>query len=129
VTLYLSIEQVEELHRIQIQTYGGGSGCRDSGGLEADIVRPVMTFGGEGSVPDVAAKAAALVHSLVANHPFVDGNKCVGAHAAFLFLELNDHVVTATPLELEDITMELASGTVDIEALTVWFRQRISACE
>jgi death-on-curing protein len=41
-----------------------------------------MTFGGEDLYPEPADKAAALMHSLVMNHPFVDGNKRVGAHCA-----------------------------------------------
>ncbi len=126
---YLSVEQVEELHRIQIELYGGSAGCRDSGGLEAAVARPAMTFGGEDLYPDVAAKAAALMHSLVANHPFVDGNKRVGAHAALVFLEMNDWIANITPAELEDVTMEVARGNIDIEPLTIWFRQRIHARE
>jgi len=129
VILYLSIEQIEELRKIQIETYGGSSGCRDSGGLEAAVARPMMTFGGEDLYPDVAPKAAALMHSLVANHPFVDGNKRVGAHASLVFIELNEWSTTMTPQELEDMTMDVARGNVDIEPLTIWFRQRISARE
>ena len=52
------------------------------GELEAAIARPSMTFGGEDSIADLAAKAAALLHSLVLNHPFLDGNKRAGAAAA-----------------------------------------------
>ena len=69
------------------------------------------------------------MHSLVANHPFVDGNKRVGAHAALVFIELNDWAANITPDELEDITMELARGNIDNEPLTIWFRQRIAARE
>ena len=127
--LYLSIEQVEELHRIQIEYYGGGAGCRDSGALDAAVARPAMTFGGEDLYADVAAKAAALMHSLVASHPFVDGNKRAGAHAAPVFIELNDWITNITPQELEDVTMEVARGNIDIEPLTIWFRQRIVARE
>ena len=124
--LYLSIEQIEALHRIQIETYSGSDGCRDSGGLEAAAVRPMTTFGGEDLYPDIAAKAAALMHSLVANHPFVDGNKRFGVHAALVFIELNSYAIALTPQELEDVTMELARGNIDVETLTIWFRQRIS---
>ena len=46
-----------------------------------------MTFGGEDLYTDAQAKAAALMHSLVMNHPFVDGNKRVGGRAAVFFLE------------------------------------------
>ncbi len=127
--LCLSIEQIEELHRVQIEYYGGSAGCRDSRALDAAIARPAMTFGGEDLYADVAAKAAALMHALVANHPFVDGNKRVGAHAALVFIELNDWTANITPKELEDVTMEVARGNIDIEPLTIWFRQRIAARE
>jgi death-on-curing family protein len=66
------------------------------------------------------------MRSLVANHPFVDRNNRVRAHAALVFIELNNYAVTMTPQEMEDVTMELAHGNIDIEALTIWFRQRIS---
>ena len=59
-------------------------------GREAALARPQATFGGEDLYPDVEAKAAALMHSLVMNHPFVDGNKRAGAAAAELFLNVND---------------------------------------
>ena len=86
MTVYLSLEQVLGLHRIQLQRFGGAAGLRDRGLLESALARPQMTFGGEDLYPDIPAKAAALLHSLVANHPFVDGNKRVGAHAGILLL-------------------------------------------
>jgi death-on-curing protein len=129
VIFYLSTAQVDALHAIQINAYGGSAGMRGSGGLEAAVARPAMTFAGEDLYPDVAAKAAALMHPLVANHPYVDGNKRVGTHAALVFVESNDWSANITPAELEDITMEVARGNVDIEPLTIWFRQRIATRE
>lgn len=82
-----------------------------------------MTFGGEDLYASVPDKAAALMHSLVSNHPFVDGNKRVGAHAALIFLAVNRWDLSATPADFEAITMATAQG-LDIESLTVWFRQR-----
>ena len=121
---YLSLKQVGELHRIQLECYGGGSGLRDPNGLEAAVARPAMTFAGEDLYREIPEKAAALMHSLVSNHPFVDGNKRVGAHAALVFLVVNEWELAASPKELEDITMALAQG-LDVESLTVWFRQRV----
>ena len=63
--------------------------CAIVGRSKAALARPQTTFGGEDLYPDLAAKAAALLHSLVLNHAFVDGNKRVGAHAAVLFLLAN----------------------------------------
>jgi death on curing protein len=126
LTVYLSVEQIHELHAIQIEHYGGSSGCRDRGVVESAAARPAMTFGGEDLYPDIASKAAALLHSLVMNHGFVDGNKRVGSHAAMLFLALNGSQTTITPKQLEEITLTVARGELEADALAIWFRQRIS---
>ena len=124
MTAYLSVEQVKDLHRSQLARYGGLGGLRDGGALESAIARPRMTFGGEDLYQDVAAKAAALLHSLVLNHPFVDGNKRVGAHAAVLFLLANGTELTASPAALVEVTLATARGELSAEALAIWFRQR-----
>ncbi len=124
MTFYLSLEQVLDLHRVQIRHFGGAAGLRDRGALEAALARPQMTFGGEDLYPDIEAKAAALMHSLVMNHPFVDGNKRVGAHACVLLLLANDVEPASSPAELADITLTLARGEVAAEALAIWLRQR-----
>ena len=124
MTVYLSLEQVLGLHRIQLQRFGGAAGLRDRGALEAAVARPQATFGGEDLYPDIEAKAAALLHSLVMNHPFVDGNKRTGAAAAELFMSLNGLDLTADDEELVDITLALARGEVGAEALAIWLRQR-----
>ena len=129
MTVYLSVEQVLQLHREQVATFGGGSGLRDRGSLESALARPAMTFGGDDLYPDVPSKAAALMHSLVLNHPFVDGNKRVGAHAAIVFVLANGWDFLATPEELIDITLAVAEGKVAVEALTIWFRQRLRSME
>jgi len=124
VTLYLSVVQLERLHRMQLQAFGGAAGLRDRGGLEAAAARPRMTFGGDDLYADVAAKAAALMHSIVMNHPFVDGNKRVGAMAAELFLVVNAQRLEAPDEALVDLAFAVARGEVSAEALAIWIRQR-----
>ncbi|MBP6715625.1 MAG: type II toxin-antitoxin system death-on-curing family toxin, partial [Acidobacteria bacterium] len=85
------------------------------------------TFGGEDLYPDLADKAAALMHSLVLNHPFIDGNKRIAVHAAELFVLLNAATLIAGDDEIVDITLAAAKGKVAIEALAIWFRQRLRA--
>jgi death-on-curing protein len=126
LTLYLSIDQVEELHALQLRHYGGSPRLRDPGALESAVARPAMTFGGEDLYPDHASKATALMHSLVMSHSYVDGNKRVGAHTAILFLRMNGQRLEMTSTELEDLTVTVAKGELDAEALVIWFRQRIS---
>ena len=126
MTGYLSAEQIEALHDLQIESFGGAAGLRDRGALEAAAARPAMTFGGEDLYPDVAAKAGALMHSLVMNHPFVDGNKRAGAASAEFFLNQNGHRLTASDREFVEITFAAARGEVDAESLAIWFRQRVT---
>lgn len=125
MTVYLSVEQILHLYRVLIRAFGGRSGVRDRGGLESAVARPAMTFDGDDLYPDLAAKAAALMHSLVLNHPFVDGNKRTGAAAAELFLRVNGAGLDASDQELEAVTLATASGDVQPEALAIWFRQRV----
>ena len=124
MTVHLSLEQVLALHRLQRRRFGGAGGLRERGALEAALGRPQTTFGGEDLYPDVAAKAAALMHSLVMNHPFVDGNKRVGAHAGILFLIANELEPAFSPADLVGITLAVARGEVSAEALAIWLRQR-----
>lgn len=125
MTLYLSIEQVLYIHALQIRRFGGSAGLRDRGALEAAVARPQATFGGEDLYPELPAKAAALMHSVVTNHPFVDGNKRVGAHAALLFIRVNGMQPLITPEELTEVTMSVARGELSAQALAIWLRQRL----
>jgi death-on-curing protein len=126
VILYLSVEQILLLHQALLERFGGGGGLRERGGLEAAAARPAMTFGGEDLYSDLAAKAAALMHSLVMNHAFIDGNKRVGAATAELFILLNGHRLDASDREFEEIALTVARGELEADALAIWFRQRIS---
>jgi death-on-curing protein len=125
VIAYLSVQQLLQLHATQLRHYGGGSGLRDRGALEAAAPRPAMTFGGEDLYADVPAKASALMHSLALNHPFTDGNTRVAAHAAVLFALINGCWSLASPDELVSITLDVSKGEIEVEALTIWFRQRL----
>ncbi len=124
MTAYLDIQQILHIHQLQIRRFGGGRGLRDRGALESAVGRPQMTFGGEDLYPETADKAAALMHSLVMNHPFVDGNKRVGAHAAIAFLLANDVTPDFSAAELVEITLATARGEISAEALAIWIRQR-----
>ncbi len=127
--VYLALPQLIELHSRLIEVFGGASGLRDRGGLEAAIARPSATFGGEDLYPDLASKAAALMHSLAVNHPFVDGNKRVALAGAQLMLLAHGARVHATQKELEELTLSTARGELESESLAIWFRQRLVALD
>jgi death-on-curing protein len=97
--LFLSSEEVVDLHRSQIGAWGGQPGLRDPGGLESAVAAPLHHFiYGNGDLFDLAA---ALMFAMIANHPFVDGNKRTGTLAAAVMLELNGVDVIDEPAWLE----------------------------
>ena len=57
---------------------------------------PQASFGGEDLYPTIIDKAAALFHSLIFNHPFLDGNKRIGVLVMLTFLKMNNHPILYT---------------------------------
>lgn len=125
----LSVPQLVALHGELLKAFGGRRGLRDRAALESAAARPGMTFDGEDLYPDLAAKVAALMHSLVANHAFVDGNKRVGAAAAELVVEVNGYRLLSPDSDLENVTLAVARGELSAEALAIWFRQRLEPAD
>lgn len=119
--IYLSAAQVLFIHSRLLAETGGTPGVRELGLLEAAVARPQATFDGSELYPDIHSKAAALMDSLVNNHPFVDGNKRVGITAAALFLQRNGLDLTATNDELETFTLQVAQGGVSTADIALWF--------
>jgi death-on-curing protein len=120
---YLSVLEVAVIHARLIQRTGGASGLRDLGLLEAAVARPQATFGDSDLYPSVWDKAAALMESLVLNHPFIDGNKRVAFVATGLFLERNGYTFEATQDEVYTFTMGVAEGAIDRVAIAAWLRK------
>ncbi len=116
----LSKRQVLALHSALIQEFGGSDGVRDEGLLESALAAPFQTFGGEPVYPSLQAKAAQLGFGLVCNHPFVDGNKRVGAHVMLVFLAVNGVDLHYEQQELIDIILSVASDKTDRHGLLQW---------
>jgi death on curing protein len=81
----ISKEFLLRLHELSINIFGGSHGLRDEGSLESAIARPYQSFGGENLYPNPFYKAAAILESIIINHPFIDGNKRTGL-LAMLFV-------------------------------------------
>jgi len=69
----------------------GLGGVRVGGLLESAVARPFQSAFGEYAYPTTFEKAVALFHSLIANHPFQDGNKRTAVIALNHFLLANDY--------------------------------------
>lgn len=90
---FLSLAEVLELHQIQVTEKGGAPEILSKDKLESVIQQPRQTFGGKYLYPDLFAMATAYLISIVRSHPFMDGNKRTGTHAAITFLYLNGYEI------------------------------------
>jgi death-on-curing protein len=100
-------------------------GLREPNALDSAVAQPQMTFGGVDLYTTVARKAAALGHSLISNHPFIDGNKRVGHAAMEVMLLLNGHEIVASVNEQEEVIIAVASGTMSRDEFASWIEQRV----
>lgn len=116
----LSKRQALMLHEQLIKETGGIQGLRDEGLLESALAAPFQSYADVDAYPSVQQKAARLCYGLVMNHPFVDGNKRIGAHAMLVFLLLNGIELCYRQEELSDIILMVASGKSGYETLFEW---------
>jgi death-on-curing family protein len=87
---YPTLHEVLAIHAFSIEAYGGSAGVRDLGAIEAALFRPQS-----GYYADIIEEAAALMESLLINHPFVDGNKRVAFAVCHVFLDINGYSLDA----------------------------------
>jgi death-on-curing protein len=85
---------------------------RDIGILEAAVARTRASVYGEDAYPDLDAKAAALLHSIVTGHALIDGNKRLGWVAVRLFYRLNDRDLCAPIDDAFDLVSAIAQGSL-----------------
>ena len=123
---HLTLGGVVELHRRLVAASGGAAGVRDLGLLESALAQPAATFEGAELHPTLVDKAAALGFSLVASHPFIDGNKRVGHAAVEVLLLLNGYEIEAPVDEQERLMLDVASGVLDRKQLAEWLRQHVA---
>jgi death-on-curing protein len=113
VTEFLTLDDL-----VQLASDIGAGPVRDIGLLSSAGGRPQTTLMGRDAYPDLATKAAALLHSIVCNHALVDGNKRLGWFAAVVFLRINGYDAELAHDEAFDLIMAVASGELrDVDAI------------
>ena len=120
--VFLTLGEVIEIHRDQIQRYGGDPGIRDLSLLQSALAMPAAGFGGRYLHTDLFEMAAAYLFHITQNHPFLDGNKRAGAVASLVFLSLNGVEVEADEEEFEKTVLGVAEGKIDKAAVAEFFR-------
>ncbi|WP_093167419.1 type II toxin-antitoxin system death-on-curing family toxin [Sinosporangium album] len=107
MTRYLTLEQVLDLAELAV---GAAPELRDLGLLDSALHRPRAEMFGHEAYPDLLTKAAALLHSLATNHPFVDGNKRVAWLTTVVFLGWNGRTVDTDDDSAYDLVISVAQG-------------------
>jgi len=120
---FMSVEEVLELHDQLVERFGGSHGIRDIGMLESAVAMPQAGFGESYLHEDIFEMAAAYLFHVVMNHPFIDGNKRTGTHAALVFLADNGYAVTLSQDEKYDLVIGVCEGTVTKKQLAAAFRE------
>ena len=120
---FLTLDDALEVHRDQIERYGGTLGVRDNGLLESALAAPQSGFGGNYLHADLFEMASAYLFHLVQNHPFLDGNKRVGAAAALTFLAMNGIETKIPNQALVQMVLSVAQGRMEKTAIADFFRQ------
>lgn len=125
--LFLTLAQVLVIHERVMNQSGGQQGLRDLGALQSAIAQPQMTFGNEDLYPTLEAKAAAIGHAIIQNHPFVDGNKRTGHAAMEIFLVLNGVEINSPVDEQEKIILAVAAGKMARDEFIEWVTQNVQS--
>ena len=120
---FLNLAEIMEIHSDQIARYGGAAGLRDLNLLKSAVAMPQAAFGGSYLHSDIFEMAAAYLFHIVMNHPFLDGNKRVGAVAAVVFLDLNGYDFTAPEDKLAVTVFNLARGELSKADIALFIRK------
>ncbi len=120
---YLSLIQVLAIHDIMIKRFGGSLGIRDRGLIESAIARPNASFDGKDLYKSLFDKTAALLHSLLKNHAFVDGNKRTSLSAAGIFLAMNGYKLQNNHKEEITFALKIANDELSFEEISQWLAE------
>lgn len=121
ITLYPSLNEVIELHKVLIERFGGSHGVRDLGLLESALIRPQT-----GYYKTLSFEAAALLQSLCQNHAFVDGNKRVAFAVTAIFLRMNNYRLKVDPDNGESFLIEEVIGKrANLDVIAGWLEKHM----
>lgn len=121
----ISPDDALKIQMILIEKFGGTKGVRDMKSLESALMRPFQTFNKIELYPTPAEKAAAIIESIINNHPFIDGNKRFGYVAMRMTLLNHKNDITAKEDEKYDFVIRIAKGDMKYPLILEWIRQRL----
>lgn len=114
-----------KLYKKMVLATGGTFGIRSESLLDSAINAPYQTYGGVELFPTLLEKGTRLGYGLVANHPFIDGNKRIGVFIMLIFFEINGIIIELTNDDVIDLGLGLASGKIKYDELLNLIRNKI----
>lgn len=120
---YLSIDEVLVIHEEMVLLFGGAMEVHDFALLHSAVERPKATFGGEDLYKTLFEKAAALIHSLILNHPFTDGNKRTSITSCARFLYINGYRLNLPFKESHRVVIDIDAKRVDFDGIVMWLKK------
>ena len=119
----ISEKEVLEIHTILIERFGGLKGVRDKELLDSALSRPYQTFDGKELYPTPFDKAAAILESIVKNHPFRDGNKRTGYVLARLLLMSEQVDINAEQEEKYQFVISISKAELNFDQIKKWLEK------
>jgi len=120
----ISVKEAVSIHDILIDKFGGAKGLRDKGALESALGRPFSTFENRDLYPTPADKAAAILESIVKNHPFIDGNKRTGYVLMRLTLLQTGLDIDAEQDDKYEFVISISKGELDFDQIKKWIEDK-----
>lgn len=118
----ISLEDILFLHYMIIEDFGGAHGVRDEKRLASAVKAPYQHVFGKDLYPTVFDKAAVYMKSIIADHPFTDGNKRTAITVAGIFLVCNGYKLNARPKDLEDYAVFVATKKPSAQEISAWLK-------
>lgn len=125
--IFLTVGEVLEIHRDQIDRYGGSMLIRSNDLLCSAVNAPAAQFQGEYLNQDIFEMAAAYIFYICQDHPFIDGNKRTALASGLVFLELNGVSIIDAEGVLYSSVMQMAKGQMEKYEMAVTLRELVKS--
>lgn len=120
---FLELEEVLAIHDAMLGVGGGRAGIHDFTLLHSAVERPKAHFGDNYLYGSLWLMAAALMHSLVKNHPFEDGNKRTAFFSTLRFLRKNGYNFAAHRAEIVKFMVAVDVQNTTLEEIAFWLKK------
>ena len=121
----INIDDVLNIHELLINKFGGSHGVRDLNLLKSALARPFQTFDQADLYKTPPEKAAAIIESIVNNHPFIDGNKRIGWVLMRLYLLEIGLDIKSSQVDKFEFVISIASNKLAFQVIVDWIERHI----